>query len=192
VRLFVGVEIADNECAALARIAEACRARVKRLEPRARVSWVPRDRLHVTVRFIGQVEEPTAVAVMGALEPSLSTPRFDVEFNGLGVFPVAGRLRVLCVGFGRAVESLVAVEQEVGRRLEACGLRPETRAYHPHVTLARIKDPVRLRGSALLDDLGGPDHLRISVDAITLFESRTSPQGVSYRPLLRTALARPV
>ena len=189
-RLFVAVEVGERERTVLASVAEACRERIEELEPGARVSWVPRNRLHVTVRFIGQTGETQAAGVTSALAPSLSTPRFDIDFDGVGVFPPAGRLRVLWVGMGRGVESLVAVEREVGRRLIVCGLLPGTGAYHPHVTLARIRDPARLRGPALLRDLSGPERLQMSVDAITLFESRTSPQGASYRPLLRTTLAR--
>ena len=125
-RLFVAVEVGERERTVLASVAEACRERIEELEPGARVSWVPRNRLHVTVRFIGQTGETQAAGVTSALAPSLSTPRFDIDFDGVGVFPPAGRLRVLWVGMGRGVESLVAVEREVGRRLIVCGLLPGT------------------------------------------------------------------
>lgn len=189
-RLFVAVELGERERTALASAAEACRERIGELQSSARVSWVPRERLHITVRFIGRTDEATAAAVTRALSPALLTQRFEIDFDGIGVFPPTGRLRVLWVGVGHGAERLVAVEHEVGRRLSLCGLLPDTSAYHPHVTLGRIREPAGLRGPALLRGLPGPERLRMSVDAITLFESRTSPQGASYRPLLRTTLAR--
>ena len=95
---------------------------------------------------------------------------------------------MLWAGIAAGAAGLTAVEAEVSERLIACGLAREARPYHPHVTLARVRDPAGLRSSALFEVLEETRFGTTRVDAITLFQSRTSPKGAEYTPLHRTPL----
>jgi len=188
VRLFVAVEI---DPAVLDRIA-ACSAELRRrsaVAARARISWARPDRLHVTVRFIGEVDGGRAEAIVAALEPALSVAAFDLTVEDVGTFPAQGPPRVLWAGIARGLDALRAVEVEVSGRLDRCGIAREPRAYHPHVTLARVREAGGLRTAQWLDGLAGRQFGTSRVNAITLFQSRPSPQGHEYVALQRTALA---
>lgn len=187
-RLFVGVDVGPEVAAAFARVSDELRAQAAKLAPRARITWVPVGRAHITVRFIGHVDAAKAQAIRNALAPSIAVPPFDLTVHGVGAFPPSGQLRVVWAGLTAGVEALAAIEQEVSRRLEACGIPREEHAYRPHLTLARVKEAGGLRARTLLEGFTDRAFATARVDATTLFESRLSPGGPAYVPLERTAL----
>jgi 2'-5' RNA ligase len=187
--LFIAVELAPDVTAALSAFAALLREAASAAAPAARISWVQPDQLHVTVRFIGEVDETRAGAITAALGSAMSTPAFDMGLVGAGAFPPRGSPRVLWAGIeAAAAEMLATVEHEVGQRLASCGLEREQRPYRPHVTLARVRDAAGLRTSALLADMDRREFGVTPVGAITLFQSRTSPKGATYTALCRTSL----
>jgi 2'-5' RNA ligase len=84
-------------------------------------------------------------------------------------------------------DRLLEVERVVSRRLKTL-IPAEDRPYAPHLTLARVKEPAGLSRAALFEGLTSRQFGRVHVDAITLFESRLSPQGATHVPLQRSAL----
>jgi 2'-5' RNA ligase len=188
VRLFVAVEIDATVAQRAAALGEALRRRAREAAPRARVTWVAADRLHVTVRFIGEVDERQATAIRAALAPRLELDAFDLVVAGAGAFPPKGPPRALFAGIAEGAEGLVAVEREVSARLVACGVPREDRAYRPHLTLARVREAAGLRSASLLEGAGAGTLGAMRADAITLFQSRLSPEGPTYEALQRTPL----
>lgn len=189
-RLFVAVEVGDAILAEAARVIETLRHRAAMLSPRARILWVTPERMHVTIRFIGYVDDERASAVVRALRDPVGVPSFDLAVAGTGAFPPKDTPRVIWAGIeeeGRA--SLAAVEREVSDRLTPLGIAEEDRAYRPHLTLGRVKESGGLRTAALLDGLAEHQFGLARVDAITLFESRLSPKGPTYVPVSRTPIA---
>ena len=189
-RLFVAVEIAPHVAAGAAALIDALRSRAERLAPHARITWIPEDRLHVTVRFIGNADESKADAIRTALEPRIDAAPFDLVFAGAGAFPKTGAPRVLWSGVADGGEPLRGVEREITDRLHRAGVAPESRDYRPHLTLARVRDAVGLKSASLLEGLADQVVGTTRVEAITLFESRLSPTGPTYVPLRRTPLRR--
>jgi len=187
VRLFVAVELEPGVVREVAACGEELRRRSARA-PRARITWVPADRLHVTVRFIGEVDEARSRAIVEALQPNLPLTPFESTIEGVGTFPERGAPRVLWAGVGRGAEALGAVEADVSARLDRCGVPREPRPYHPHVTLARVREPGGVRTATWLEGVTGRRFGVSPVNAITLFESRPSPQGHLYVPVQRTPL----
>jgi RNA 2',3'-cyclic 3'-phosphodiesterase len=188
-RLFIAVEMNSTVEEAARVVIDELRDRAARLAPRARITWASPDRLHVTVRFIGQVDEGRAQAIRSALGPTIDAPVFDVTVEGVGSFPPRGAPRVFWAGLTDGRSGILDVERAVSGRLESI-VAPEERPYSPHLTLARVKDPSGLARAALLEGLIDRPFGRVHVDAITLFESRLSPKGAIYVPLQRTALRR--
>ena len=188
-RIFVAVEcgeeIAGNAAAAIARL----RAHVAERAPAARLTWAAPERLHLTVRFIGEVAPATAETIAAALAPPLPLPAFTFTVGGLGTFPPRGAPRVLWAGLRSGPDELHALDRAVTGRLLPLGVPPEDRPYSPHLTLARVRDAAGLRAADLVAPLAEAAFGTAQVDAITLFESRLSPKGATYRPLQRTPLA---
>ena len=171
-----------------ASFVDTLRSRAARLAPHARLSWVAPERLHFTLAFIGYVQESRTPAIQAALEQPTMVRRFPLELAGAGAFPSRGFPRVLWVGVREGREALSAVAADVRTRLDAAGVALETRPFSPHMTVARVKEPAGLRRAVLLEGLADEAIGRMTVDAITLFQSRLSPSGPSYHVLGRSPL----
>jgi 2'-5' RNA ligase len=187
-RLFVAIELAPGVVAAALALIDRLRAKAVRLAPQSRMTWVTADRLHVTVRFIGHVDDQKANAITDALGSARSVAPFDLTLAGTGAFPPTGRPRVVWAGLTVGRDRLLAAERTVSERLALAGVAPENRRYNPHLTLARVRDAAGLRAASLLD---GVSELVLGVTpvvAITLFDSRLSPKGPTYVALQRVEL----
>ena len=187
-RLFVAVEVGPDVQRAAARVVDELKRRVERSAPHARVTWVQPDRLHLTVRFIGEADEALSHSICAALESPLATNPFDLTIAGIGSFPPGRPPRVLWAGLTAGLGQLRAVEREVQARLEAVGVLPEDRDHQPHLTLARVRHASGLRPVVLLEGLENTVLGTRRVEAVTLFESRLSPTAPTYVALHRMPL----
>jgi RNA 2',3'-cyclic 3'-phosphodiesterase len=187
-RLFVAVDIDDRTRGGVARSIDVLRTALEAAQSSARVSWVAPDRLHLTLQFIGQVSEDTAAAIEARLGPPFELPAFEMRLGSIGTFPPGGRPRVVWLGLDRGADALAALHEEVQRRLADVPFRRESRAFSPHLTLARFKhggtrvDVERISRVALRP-AGG-----CTIDHVTLYQSRLSPRGPTYTPLRVTPL----
>jgi 2'-5' RNA ligase len=187
VRLFVAIEIEEGVAEQIVRLSNELRRRVETRAPSARLTWVPRERLHLTIRFIGEVDEPRAEEIRAALASPLDTPAFELALEGAGAFPEHGPPRVLWAGITHGARELISLEREVSSRLAQRDIPAEGRPYRPHLTLARVRDAKGLRTQTLFDGLDGTLGAS-AVRTITLFQSRLSPKGPTYLPLQSTIL----
>ena len=138
--------------------------------------WQSDDQLHLTLRFIGEVERPLANDLAIALA-AVRAPAFELRLAGLGSFDRRSG-GVLWAGVEPA-EPVRALAAHVERICQAVGLPPERRAFHPHITLARWKGPRSREVRAFLD--GRPLASEpFPVDAFILYESRLSRHGAHY------------
>jgi 2'-5' RNA ligase len=189
VRLFVAAEIGERLASRIGVLMDDVRARVAASAPHAKVTWVAVDRLHLTIRFIGEIEEGRVDVLRAAVRPPLPIEPFDLSLAGVGSFPKGGTPRVLWVGVADGVAALTSIERDVSGRLARIGIDDEERPYRPHLTLARVRDAAGLRSSTLLAGLADLPVGTARIDAITLFQSRLSPKGPTYVPLERIPFA---
>lgn len=187
-RLFVAAEIAPPVIESAQRMIAELRQRIQALAPRARVTWIPPDLMHLTIRFVGNVSDADLPALMDVLRPPIPMKPFALHVAGVGAFPLRGAPRVLRADLAAGVDELCAVEVEVTRRLQQVGIAPDERVFAPHLTLGRVRDAAGLRTSTLAAGLEAAALGTSTIDAITLFESQLSPKGPTYIPLLRTPL----
>jgi 2'-5' RNA ligase len=187
VRLFTAIELDAAVRAEAAGIAAALRARVEQTAPQARVTWIAEERLHLTVRFVGEVDLPLAERIMNVLRLPLPLPPFTVGLGPLGAFPSRGAPRAVWLGVVHGREAIAHVESAISSRLLDLRIPKEDRPYSPHLTLARVRQPAGLRAASLLEGLSASVG-RTRVGAITLFESKLSPKGPAYTVLQRTQL----
>ncbi len=187
-RLFVAVEIGEKLARGAATLSEELERRATAAAKRAKVTWIPADRMHLTIRFIGEVDDGQASMVREALAEPLAIAPFSLTLSGAGTFPKSGTPRVVWLGVTEGREPLLRVEREITARLTPLGIPDEDRAYSPHLTLARVRDPAGLKSAHLLDGLTDRRIGTAHIDAITLFQSKLSPKGPTYTPLLHTPL----
>jgi 2'-5' RNA ligase len=188
VRLFVAVELSratrDAVVAEQKRIASAIGRSAAPLE------WVRADHVHLTLVFLGQVDEARVPALVDAVGQDIDLAPFDVVFSGLGLFPSRGAPRVVWAGIDAGVHELQLLHHAIATRVAAQGVALEERAFHPHLTLARWpgarpSDRVRAMAAARPGAIA-----RERVAAATLFESRLSPDGATHIALTRANLTR--
>ncbi len=140
--------------------------------------WQEDDRLHLTLRFIGEVDGHDYRDIVDALDGVRTAP-FPLQLEGVGYFPPRGPMRVLWAGVARSPE-LKALRDEVERCVVGAGVEPERRKFHPHITVARLKDPPTHKVARWLEAhaLFRPPEFR--VDAFHIVTSRLYPDGARY------------
>lgn len=147
--------------------------------------WLPDDQLHLTLRFIGEVDRHLARDVDAALS-SVHHPRFSIALNGLGAFERRGEPVTLWAGV-TPQEPLRALHKKVDQALVRVGVEPDRRAYMPHITIARLT-----RGGGpvgpLVERSGGVGSPTFTVDDFGLYESRLTPDGPLYSVVERYSL----
>ena len=141
--------------------------------------WQHDEQLHLTLRFIGEVERPVGEDLALALQAIRFDP-FPLVLSGVGKFE-KHRHGALWAGVTPKVQ-LKALAAKVERACQSAGLPPERRAYHPHITLARWKG--RAPGlDAFLEGNGGLTSETWKVSEFILYESRLGHEGAHYEPV---------
>ena len=144
--------------------------------------------LHVTLKFLGPIEETRVPAIADALGAAASRRApFDLAVRGLGAFPDVSRPRVVWAGLEEA-RALGVLAGEVDGALAALGLPRESRPFSAHVTLGRVREP--RRNPALAAALARPaDFGRLAVTRVSLMRSDLGPGGARYTELAGVLLA---
>jgi len=147
--------------------------------------WQSDDQLHLTLRFIGEVDRPQADDIAAALG-TVDRPRPTIALNGGGSFDHKGKIHSLWAGIAPD-EALNHLHARVERALVRAGIAPDQRAFTPHITLARLGRrawPV----APFLGRLAGLASPPATIDAFILFESRLGHEGPSYEAVARYPL----
>ena len=154
--------------------------------PHAR--WQDDDQLHLTLRFIGEVDRPVAEDIAAALG-QVHAPAPVVRIAGVGTFDQRGRVDTLWAGVGPH-DALAHLHRKVDQACVRVGLPPEARAYRPHITLARLP---RSAGTAPEIEGWRAVHAGLSsapfaMEHILLYQSHLGHGGASYEPVMRWPL----
>ena len=146
--------------------------------------WQNDNQLHLTLRFIGEVERPVADDIAAELE-RLRFERFSIALDGVGKFEKRRHGAIWADVHPK--EELKALAAKVERACQSAGIEPEQRAYRPHITLARWngRAPTLDR---FLERHGGLTSARWEVTEFILFESRLGQGGAHYEPVERYSL----
>ncbi len=173
-RLFIAVDVSPDS---KRQLAEA-QAKLSAVVPDAK--WVEPDGLHVTLVFLGYVDETVEASVKNALTTAaarLSPWLFKV--GGVGAFPTNSRPRVIWAGVSDGGE-FASAASELAAVLTPLGFEPEERPYVPHITLGRIKRPHRLAEAEALTKSAKVDGASQNAGELLLYRSRLSRSGAEY------------
>jgi len=178
-RLFVGVGVPGVYQDELGRL-----ARVWQEKLRSRTSWTRPGNWHLTLKFLGDVNETRVAAVRRGLETVAFAP-FMAQAKGAGIFPDKGPPRVIWVGLGQGAPELATLAGQVDEALGPLGLAREARPFQPHLTLCRVKhargDPWR----EVIGEIARSSWPGFSVESFTLWRSVLGPDGPNYSVLAR-------
>jgi RNA 2',3'-cyclic 3'-phosphodiesterase len=161
-RLFIAIDLPKPVCWRLGQLL---------VQPPQGVRAVRPAQLHLTLNFLGDVEDETCTALHEALAGVRHEP-FTIAIRGTGVFPPHGRPTVLWAGVAESAP-LAALHAAIGAAVQACGLPVEHRPYVPHITLARLTPAVpRAWIARFLGDTAGLHMPDIPLDRFQLYRSR--------------------
>lgn len=192
IRTFIAVELDARLKQAIARVQETLQGELHGLAPGVRMQWVRPDSIHLTLKFLGDIEEKEVGGMLQALEHvARDHASFSVDVKGFGVFPDLRAPRVLWMGLSGPTERLVRLAGSIDAALTPLGFPVEQKPYAPHLTLARIKDQAGAIGKALtqsglmrdVTSLG-----TLSIQAVALMKSELTPSGSIYSRLGLTTL----
>ena len=140
---------------------------------------VPRQQLHLTLKFIGEVPEDMLQSIQGALAVLPSTP-FTLALQGLGRFPARGPARIVWAGC-RAESRLQQLFSNLEEALEPLGIAREGREYFPHITIARLKIPSPAALREFLTRHAAFATETFEVRCYSLYSSKLSSQGADHK-----------
>lgn len=190
-RLFVAVDLDERARDEVGSLIRHLRSEA-RDEPSLRVSWVPPEQLHLTLHFLGNVDDAAVAGLADRIAQPIELPAFTVRLGNGGSFATRGRPHVIWLGVSEGSPPLIELHRVIGRRLRAVGCELEKRPYSPHLTLARIRQltgtvPQNRRRRAK----GGLSPVQVQVpvqgglspmlvDRVTLYESQLGRSGATH------------
>lgn len=179
IRSFIAVVVLPE---AAARLREA-QERLGRVEPG--VKWVSPDGLHITLRFLGGVEQGRLEAVWRSVRAGLEgREAFLMRFRGVGAFPGRSRPRVVWAGVEAGAEEMAALAELVEAACERHGFARESRPFRAHLTLGRAREA--MPNSALaeaMDELADAELGEMVVTRVSLMRSELTRRGAIYHEL---------
>jgi 2'-5' RNA ligase len=183
IRAFIAIEIGSQT---VKNISE----RLAGLKPRLPdIRWISPANFHLTLKFLGAVEETKIDPIIAALERELHPfPRFTINAKGLGVFPDVKRPRILWVGLEG--KELIALALRVETALDALGFAPDKREPKPHLTIGRWRhfDGSSRKLAAELESWKNHEFGASTVAEVVFFQSVLEPKGAVYHRLKAVVL----
>jgi 2'-5' RNA ligase len=196
-RLFTAILLPDHVRHHLARTIEHVRDKLNLYlascgyTSHGDAKWVRSENLHVTMKFLGELEDsqvPRLCEALGNIEP---IPPMRLRADHLEFLPPRGPVRIMCAAVAGDTDLVQLLFSAIERACDSLGIRREGRSFHPHITLARFHQPLpaQIRGR-FRDDIGqmpGPD---FELTGFALVQSELLPDGPRYIVLARFSLTR--
>lgn len=184
IRAFIAISVPEPVLQAIVKAQETLQ------ESGLDIRWVRRGGIHLTLRFLGDIDRDDVEKVRSAMwqATKLFSP-FTLKGDGVGVFPDLKRPRVVWVGLSGDMEPLRALQRDLESQLNGLGFPREKRSFKGHLTMGRVKGRLdRTKLSAVLEGLGDFQTESFTVQSIVLFQSDLRPDGAVYSRLAEVAL----
>ncbi len=188
-RVFVAIDVGDAVRREVTRVVATLTGKLEAVKTPPKVVWVKPAALHVTVRFLGEVEPAEVDRLQAVLAAPLPIAPFEIEWRGLGTFPNNKHPRALWIGVVNGAAPLAQVEAEVSRRVAGGSVADlDARPFLAHLTVGRVK--MAGAGVDWPKLLQAVEVKRVStiVDRVTLYRSELSRGGPHYTGLVSAPL----
>jgi len=148
------------------------------------LKMVEPENLHLTLRFLGEIDIQTLDAVSEVVKSIGLTP-FNVSFRGVGAFPNLRRINTVWVGVVEGEENLRGLSVKLEPGLRRIGFQPDPKGFSPHLTVARVKTGKnRDRLASLIEELSEYEAGSMTVNSVRLKRSVLTPKGPTYSTIL--------
>ena len=180
-RAFFAIDLPES----IRGVARRVRSEIEIANPRAELRWVADANLHLTLKFLGDIE-PREVPKLLARAASrvVRQEPFEATLSGLGAFPSLRTSKVLWLGIGQGSGEFAKLARKLEAAARGIGAQRERQPFRAHLTLARSRKPQRFDIASLPE----VDSQSFSVDRVVLYESRLSSSGSTYVPLAQLPL----
>jgi 2'-5' RNA ligase len=173
-------------------VKEEARSVGQSIDSPAYVKWVSGENLHITLKFLGDIDGGRVEEIRGRAEGVASRAEsFEMEIDKLGGFPNSGFPKVIWLGSNSPPESIFKLHKDLDESLFGLGFEKEDRDYVPHVTLGRTKDDDDGKIEQLgqqLEELNFDRSWSVPIEELTLMQSELRSDGPVYTPLFRVEL----
>jgi 2'-5' RNA ligase len=187
VRVFCAIELPVE---VRERVAEHM-ARLRDAWPKVRASWERAEKLHITLKFLGEIEQTRVEALMRAAARAVEdVPCFELSIEGAGAFPPRGNPRVLWLGVTDRSGGLALLARRLEDECAREGFAREERPFHPHLTIARLRAPEGARRLVAFHQEMGFEAQGFEVTRLILIRSELGPGGSRYTELSQHNLRR--
>jgi len=180
IRSFIAVEMPAAVKAELGAI-------IERLQPQRHrcVKWVASDGIHLTLKFLGNIDTNAVPAVVVAIEQAASgIPAMELSLGGLGMFPNERRPRVVWVALDGDTGPLAELQRNIENAMRPLGFEPEGRKFTPHLTLGRVREnasPKERKDIGLsIESVKCDWEMGFTVREVSLMKSTLTPSGAIY------------
>jgi len=162
----------------------AARVRAE-LEPASELRWVAEENLHLTLKFLGDVDPLEVPKLLGRAVGRVARQQpFEVGVGGIGASPSLRASKVLWLGINQGSAELAKLARKLEAAGRGVGAARDRQPFRAHLTLARSRQPLAFE----LNSLPSVDSQSFCVDEVVLYESRLSSSGSTYLPLARLPL----
>ena len=178
-RLFFAIELADDVQDLLDDATASLRAEAPEL------AWIDREKRHLTLKFLGDVADDALPRLAEAADCAAAKHGpLEMSVHEIGAFPNFRRARVVWIGVEQE-RRLELLHHDLELACERAGFEVEGRPFRPHITLARVRDPLPADRMKAFARMARSVRVRaiVPVERITLFESTLAPSGARYRRL---------
>jgi RNA 2',3'-cyclic 3'-phosphodiesterase len=179
IRTFIAIELPGDLKTELGRLQAKLRV------DKPRVKWVSPNNIHLTLKFLGDVEPSMICSISQAMTEAVQgIPAFDLNVQQLGVFPNPQRVQVVWIGLGGQLDILGNLFHSLEDKIAKLGFPPEKRGFTPHLTLARLGDEVlpddRKRLGDFISGCKADINYTIKATALSLMKSQLTREGAIY------------
>ena len=186
-RMFYAVELPEEFKARFA----AHVALLRDAAPDVKASWERPEKIHVTFKFVGEVEAARVGALSAAAgRVAAQAEPFELTVGGTGAFHTQGNPRVLWVGVEDESGGLARVQERLEDECSALGIPRETRPFHPHLTVARLRAAAGAKKLGTLHRATAFESATFRVTELVLMRSELGPGGSTYTTVSRHAFGR--
>ena len=182
-RLFLAIELPDDVRAHLLKVRQTLESSLPK------VSYTRGENLHLTLKFLGDLEPKRVDAITESLA-HVASPKLDLFAHTIECFPNRGPIKVITAALDGSLPPLRVLVASIEQRCKFLGFDKEQRAYRPHVTIARARPALSPKFRLEIEELTasqwpGPT---FSAGEFVLMDSQLHPQGSIYKPLARFGL----